>query len=78
MDNLWIRMIINGLVEGKKYRKPARFSHEISWDFPVIFPLNQPIENSVKITSMKPMNLSFYGFKQLLETSNKHGFKPQE
>ena len=25
------------------YRKPARFSHEIS-EFPVIFPINQPIE----------------------------------
>ena len=36
-------MIINGLVEGKILIGNHRFSHEI-WDFPLIFPLNQPID----------------------------------
>ena len=34
---------VNGLVDGRIYRKPARFSHEI-WDFAIIFPLNQSID----------------------------------
>ena len=43
-------VIVNGLVEGKIYRKPW-ISNEI-WDFPVIVPLNQSIDIEVSFSCL--------------------------
>ena len=40
---------MNGLVEGKILTGNHRFSHEI-WEFPVDFPLSQPIEETITNT----------------------------
>ena len=54
-NSIWILLIfqrINGLTYGKIYGKPQMFPWR-SWDFPVIFPLNQSIERSCSTVYLK-------------------------